>query len=312
MLIAGFDAGQTNTRCRVSKWNGVSWISRGEGYGPGVSHLAAKGGKERFLYAIRSSAANALKASEGSELDAAVVGASGIEQGTGLQASACQLLAQTLHLPLAKVDVTGDEFTAMRGAFPDGDGIVMISGTGMICLGRNIKGQEHRCGGWGWRLDGAGSTFDLGHQGLQLSMAMADGRLPDHQLRKMLWDQISCDTAEQVKAWVVKPDCDVAMIAALAPTVVDCAATGLAEAETIVTRSASALARCAGTVAAVLGMDHPNLVGHGGGLTQLHHFRQAVERAVRQELGDVTWVDATGDACHGALTMAKELSLRRH
>ena len=110
---------------------------------------------------------------------------------------------------------------------------------------------------------------------------------------------------------MVKPDCDAARIAALAPTVVNCAAAGFAEAETIVTRSASALARCAGTVAGVLGVDRPNLVGHGGGLTHLHHFRRSVERAVRQELGDVTWVDATGDACHGALTMAKELCLRR-
>ena len=140
---------------------------------------------------------------------------------------------------------------------------------------------------------------------------MADGRLPDHQLRRDLWQQLSCDSAAQVKALVVKPDCDSARIAALAPTVVDCAAAGLAEAETIVTRSASALARCAGTVAGVLGMDRPNLVGHGGGLTHLHHFRQAVERAVRQELGNVTWVNATGDACHGALTICKELSLRR-
>ena len=311
MLIAGFDAGQTSTRCRVSRWDGQAWIIHGEGRGPGVSHLAAAHARERFLHAIRCSAAEALGPAQSPELDAAVVGASGIEQGTGLQASACELLAEALQLPLERVDVTGDECTALRGAFPDGDGIVMISGTGMICTGRNREGQEHRCGGWGWRLDGAGSTFDLGHQGLQLSVAMADGRLPDHQLRRDLWQQLSCDSAAQVKALVVKPDCDAARIAALAPTVVDCAAAGLAEAETIVTRSASALARCAGTVAGVLGMDRPNLVGHGGGLAHLHHFRQAVERAVRQELGDVTWVDATGDACHGALTIGKELSLRR-
>ena len=311
MLIAGFDAGQTSTRCRISHWNGASWISSGEGSGPGVSHLAAPGGRERFVHAIRCSAAEALGSSPNSELDAAVVGASGIEKETRLQASACQLLAETLQLPLARVNVTGDECTALRGAFPDRDGIVMISGTGMICLGRNVQGQEHRCGGWGWRLDGAGSTFDLGQQGLQLSVAMADGRLPDHQLRLDLWNQLSCDTAEQVKAWVVQPDCDSAKIAALAPTVVQWAAAGFAEAEAIVTRSATALATCAGTVARVLAMDHPQLVGHGGGLTHLHHFRQAVERAVQQDIGEVRWVRASGDACHGALTMAQELSLKQ-
>ena len=311
MLIAGFDAGQTRTRCRISHWNGASWISSGEGSGPGVSHLAATGGRERFVQAIRCSAEEALRTSPSSELDAAVVGASGIEQGTRLQTSACQLLAETLQLPLPRVKVTGDERTALRGAFPDGDGIVMISGTGMICLGRNIQGEEHRCGGWGWRLDGAGSTFDLGHQGLQLSVAMADGRLPDHQLRQDLWEQLSCDTAEQVKAWVVQQECDSAKIAALAPTVVEWAATGFGEAEAIVNRSATALATCAGTVARVLAMDRPQMVGHGGGLTHLHHFRQAVERAIQQEMGVVRWVRASGDACQGALTMAQELSLKQ-
>tara|TARA_B100001175_G_scaffold235700_1_gene202091 strand:+ start:11240 stop:12178 length:939 start_codon:yes stop_codon:yes gene_type:complete len=311
MLIAGFDAGQTSTRCRISQWDGTSWKICGEGSGPGVSHLAATGGRERFLHAVRCSAANALGTSASCELDAAVVGASGIEQGTRLQASACQLLAETLQLPLARVNVTGDEYTALRGAFPDDEGIVMISGTGMICLGRNVQGQEHRCGGWGWRLDGAGSTFDLGHQGLQLSMAMADGRLPDHQLRQDLWKQLSCATAEQVKAQVVQPECDSARIAALAPIVVEYAAAGYAEAEAIVTRSATALASCAGTVARALAMDHPRLVGHGGGLTHLHHFRQAVERAVQKDIGAMRWVRASGDACQGALSIALDLSLKQ-
>ena len=42
----------------------------------------------------------------------------------------------------------------------------------LIVLGRNENGHEHRCGGWGWLLDGAGSAYDLGHQGLQLTLRM--------------------------------------------------------------------------------------------------------------------------------------------
>ena len=311
MLIAGFDAGQTRTRCRVSRWDGMVWHPIGEGRGPGVSHLAAGGGTARFVEAIRTSAAAALGSMPSSALEGAVVGASGVEQGTALQNSACQLLARTLQLPLDRVRVTGDERTALWGAFPDGAGIVMISGTGMICLGRNAEGQEHRCGGWGWRLDGAGSSFDLGHQGLQLSLAMADGRMPDHPLRRQLWTQLSCTSAAQVKALVVQPSCDAATIAALAPTVVASAAAGLAEAEIIVNRSAAALARCAATVARVLAMKQPRLAGHGGGLEHLNHFRQAVRRCVQRELEDVTWVSPAGDACQGALAMATTLGIQR-
>ena len=310
MLIAGFDAGQTSTRCRISRWDGAIWTPVGAGRGPGVSHLAACDGAESFLQAILNSAAAALDSTNSTALTAAAVGASGIEQGTPLQDHACQLLATALNLPRHRVTVTGDERTALWGAFPDGAGIVMISGTGMICLGRDRRGREHRCGGWGWRLDGAGSTFDLGHQGLQLSLAMADGRLPDHPLRQRLWSQLSCTSAAQVKASVVQPDCDPATIAALAPIVVECAATGCREAEAIVTRSAATLARCASTVAGVLAMERPKLVGQGGGLEHLPHFRRAVEQAVQREMGAAIWISAAGDACQGALTMACELGLK--
>ena len=308
MLIAGFDAGQTGTRCRISRWDGAIWQPIGEGHGPGVCHLAAPGGADRFLSAIRTSAAAALGETASSGLDAAVMGASGIEQGTPLQDNACQLLAQALQLPRAQVNVTGDERTALWGAFPDGAGLVIICGTGMICLGRDDQGREHRCGGWGWRLDGAGSCFDLGHEGLQLSLAMADGRVPDHPMRQQLWSQLSCASAAEVKARVVQPSCDTATIAALAPTVVECAAAGLGAAEAIVTRSAVALAHCAATVCRVLAVDQPRLVGHGGGLMHLSHFRRAVERAVQRELGEVRWVKPAGDACQGALAMAAALS----
>ena len=186
-LLAGFDAGQTHTRCRLSVVQKGLHQTVGEGEGPGVSHLDAPQGERSFIEAIRTSAQHALKDHPAGVIQAAVVGASGIEQGTALQQHAERLVGQALAIGddtrLTKVLVTGDERTALRGAIPEGAGILAISGTGMIVLGRNGNGHEHRCGGWGWLLDGAGSAFDLGHQGLQMTMRMADGRMADHPLR---------------------------------------------------------------------------------------------------------------------------------
>ena len=49
-LIAGFDAGQTHTTCRLaaSRSGAAAPEPLAEGVGPGVSHLAAEGGAERF------------------------------------------------------------------------------------------------------------------------------------------------------------------------------------------------------------------------------------------------------------------------
>ena len=307
MLLAGFDAGQTTTRCRISRLAGDRHQLLATGSGPGVSHLEAAGGIERFQTAIRSSAADAGPIGR---LDAAAIGASGIERGTALEGRASQLIAQTLDLPPERALATGDERTALRGAFDDQAGIVAISGTGMICIGRNDRGLEHRSGGWGWRLDGAGSAFDLGHQGLQLCLRMADGRLPDHPLRNELWNQLGCNSSVDIKALVIRPDFGAAEFAALAPTVVAAAEAGLSEARRIVDRSADAQAEAVQSVAMALGISQPRVVGQGGAFENLQPFRIAVEQALANRLPGARWCQPLGDACDGALNLARELLIR--
>ena len=310
MLLAGFDAGQTSTRCRVCRWQEDGWQIIGEGSGPGVSHLDAAGGAERFRQAVLTSLKSACEGEGERRLDAAVIGASGIEQGTALQPKATALLADALSLPEDRVLATGDERTALRGAFPEGDGIILISGTGMICLGRDRQGKEHRCGGWGWMLDGAGSAFDLGHQGLQLTLQMADGRRPDHPLRQRMWKQLGCRSHADVKAWVVQPSRTAADLAALAPLLVAAADAGLPAAQDILQRSAAALVSCAATVALELALPQPAVAGLGGVLQHPGSVQRAVEVGIIAEIPGARWAPAASDACWGALTMARELVLR--
>ena len=294
----------------------------GDGSGPGVSHLDTADGEERFRSAIRSSLNRARldwtqrlgrDANEAEPILAAAIGASGIEAGTPLQKRGGALLASELQLPEARCLATGDERTALRGAFPDQAGIVLISGTGMIVVGRDANGREHRCGGWGWRLDGAGSAFDIGHEALQLSVKMADGRAPDGTLRQRLWDALSCRSAADLKALVVSPDHGVADHAKLAPLVDDAAAQGDAAARAILQRSASALAQAAAASAKALDLNTPSLAARGGALEHLSEFRQLVNQAVFAQLPRSIWQSASGDACDGALACALEVTeLRPH
>ena len=308
--LAGFDAGQTRTRCRISDWEDGRWTCVGEGSGPGVSHLDAPKGEQRFIEAIRRSTTAAGQSADDHPLTAAVIGASGIEHGSELERRGSALLAQVLQLPTDRVAATGDERTALRGAFPDGAGIVLISGTGMICLGRTERGHEHRCGGWGWHLDGAGAAFDLGHQGLQLTLQMADGRQPDHPLRHQLWRKLNCSSSAALKALVVQPEFGPAGFAALAPEVLAAADAGLAEAQRIVDRSAQALASAVEAVSTTLQLAEPAVVGLGGALEHLPSFRRRVHAALAQRRPQAQWLTPAGDACSGALTMAVELRPR--
>lgn len=310
MLFAGFDAGQTRTRCRISRWTADGWMTVCEGQGSGVCHLDAPDGAARFRAAVGSSLKAALGQRDALELDAAVIGASGIEQGTELQHRAGDLVAQELLMPPDHVLATGDERTALHGAFPDSPGIVLISGTGMICIGRNARGEEARSGGWGWLLDGAGAAFDLGHQGLQLSLRMADGRLPDHPLRQRLWKAMHCHSSAQVKAMVVNPDFGAAGFAALAPLVVTAAEEGLVEASHILRRSAHALTECVITVGGRLELTDPQLAARGGAIEHLQGYRRVIEDVLSHQFPQARWSAASGDACDGALTLARGLRQR--
>ena len=316
-ILAGFDAGQTKCRCRLSVWENGKLQRVSDGSGPGVSHLDADDGEERFRSAIRSSLNNArrnwterlgLDPDEAEPITAAAIGASGVEVGTPLQARGGALLASELQLPEARCLATGDERTALRGAFPDQAGIVLISGTGMIVVGRDAHGREHRCGGWGWRLDGAGSAFDIGHHALQLSVKMADGRSADGPLRQRLWDALSCGSSAQLKSLVVSPGHDVADQAKLAPLVDEAAAEGDAAARAILQQSASALAQAAAATAQALDLKTPSLAARGGALEHLSQFRQLVNQAIIELLPGSNWQSAAGDACDGALACALERS----
>ena len=322
MLIAGFDAGQTHTRCRLQRVILPAEVCRSrptseeatrnlsEGEGSGVCHLDASDGEKRFCDAIHSSLQAAFSAAGlplDTRLDAAVVGASGIEQGTALQQRGQGLLSETLRLNAQRVQVTGDERTVLHAVFPEAAGIVLISGTGMICIGRNAKGREHRCGGWGWRLDGGGSAYDIGLHGLQLSLRMADGRVPESALRTALWNALHCTSASALKALAAGPHLSVADLARLAPLVEASATSGDRQALAVLNHSAASLAEAVSAVATPLALATPAISGQGGAITHLPTFRNCVEQALDQRLPGWRWQQEGGDACDGALRLAQTL-----
>lgn len=319
-LIAGFDAGQTHTSCRlalVAADGGIQPVASGEG--PGVSHLAASGGEERFLAALRTSYGAARAAlGNGSRpslaLGAAAAGASGIEAGTDLEQQGQTLIATALGLPLERVRASGDERTALLGACGRGAGILVISGTGSIALGQDGQGREHRCGGWGWQLDGAGSAMDLGRDGLALSLRMADGRLPESALRARLWAALAdaegitgaAITGQWIKAQVVAPGFAPAGFARLAPAVNRLAAGGDPDAARIVQHSANALVELVSGVAERLELTAPAVFATGA-LTHLDQLRDRFAAALQSALPAARLREPRGDALAGALQVAAAL-----
>ena len=243
---------------------------------------------------------------------AAAIGASGIETGSPVQQQGLALAAEALGLLRARLWVGGDERTALRGAFPEGAGIVVISGTGTIAVGRDGCGREQRCAGWGWILDAAGSAFDIGRDGLARSLEMADGRRPQGALLERLWQGLELDpddpqAPQLIKARVVAPGFVPAGLARLAPLVEQAAAAGDDEALAILRRNGEALADSVAGVARALDLEAPPVAALGGAITHLVLFRDQFRQALAQRLPGACLQEPAGDAASGALAIAREL-----
>jgi glucosamine kinase len=243
------------------------------------------------------------------------VGASGIEHGSGVQKLGLELAATALGLCPERLVVTGDERTALAGAFPHGEGIVVISGTGTIAIGCDRTGHHHRCAGWGWLLDGAGSAMDIGRDALSLSLQMADGRHPDDPLRQAIWQSLGLglddpQTPQRIKALVVKPSFGPAGFAALAPVVELQADAGNPLALGILRRHGEALVAMAVAIATHLALPAPTVCTLGGAITHLERLREAFGQSLADALPQSHWVEPAGDGCDGALSLAAALRQR--
>jgi len=160
-------------------------------------------------------------------------------------------------------------------------------------------------------VDGAGSAMDIGRDGLALSLQMADGRRPDGPLRPKLWQALGLEASEPastqaLKALVVEPGFGAAGFARLAPVVAELAAAGDPDCQAIVERSALALAAMAATIANQLHLPEPLVWPMGGALAHLTALGEAFAAALSQTCPGAQIAVPGGDACSGALEMARD------
>ena len=140
--------------------------------------------------------------------------------------------------------ITHDAMAALVGGTGKREGVVVIAGTGAIAFGMNARGEERRASGWGYLLGDEGSGYWIGLQGLRALCRAEDGRAPTTALRDRLLTETRLERAQQL----VKPmysEWKPVDIAALAPAVLECAATGDPGASEIAELAAGELSQAA-------------------------------------------------------------------
>lgn len=217
-IVVGVDGGGSRTRAVVADESG-STIGTAEG-GPSA---VRPGDVERSASVIAAVVADALAAADAGRTTPSVltVGVAGVGRDPERQALQRALFARGLA---EEIVVQPDALVALEDAFGDGQGILLISGTGSVAYGRGPTGTVARCGGWGPVCGDEGSGAWIGRRALSVVTAAADGREPETALTGVIVTAAEVSSVEDLIGWGSRAT--PADLASLAPAVLQSAESG--------------------------------------------------------------------------------------
>ncbi len=181
-LFLGVDAGQTVTTAVIGDALGQIL---GEGDGGQSNRVKGPEGRIRLIRAATDALSGACKqagfAAGGIEFESACLGFTG--------AIADQEPVLRVILMCRRMLVTDDAVIALAGARGNRPGIVAITGTGAVVMGRNAGGATARAGGWGHLFGNEGAGWGIAREGLRAARRFHEEWGPPTLLHDLFLEQ---------------------------------------------------------------------------------------------------------------------------
>ena len=219
-IYLGVDGGGTKTHAALfdERKNVI-----GEGYA-GASNPLRVGLEPAVdnIFQALTAASEAANESRG-DIAAAVFGLAGVRR-VDLRQRMRERLMQKLGIKT--VEVVTDAEIALFGTTLGKSGVVVIAGTGSICLGRNESGETAIAGGWGPIAGDEGGGAGIARRGLQAIAKASDGRGALTKLSAAGTVYFRAATPENLLTAIYSPQMDNAKIAGFAKFVVETAQSG--------------------------------------------------------------------------------------
>jgi N-acetylglucosamine kinase-like BadF-type ATPase len=291
--LIGVDVGGTKTVAGVS--DGDRIIARADGPGAAVRPGRALASAATVAEVVRQALAKAGRLTG----DILLVGAA----GAGREPERDELRKALRSENVAeRVVVTTDIEIALAAAFGDQPGIVVSAGTGSVAVGRDRTGRQHRIGGYGWQMGDEGSGYAIGRAALGAVSRAADGRSPRTALTDRVLSATRSGDFDALVRWAA--GASPAEVAALAPPVLETAATGDVLAQGIADYAARELSQLAICLLPVMEIDPPVGVAITGGLLAADTpLRRRVLERLTEEPG-LQPIEIPVDPVLGALRLA--------
>ncbi|MGD0051037.1 MAG: BadF/BadG/BcrA/BcrD ATPase family protein [Vulcanimicrobiaceae bacterium] len=294
MIAIGVDAGGTQTHAALAEDGRLLREARGAAANPTALGVAVAA--EAIVATIRDVLA-------GAEAETIHVGAAGAARAVVADALCARVAAA---FPGTVVTVGDDAAIALRAALPDGDGAVLIAGTGSIAYAER-GATTHRVGGLGWLAGDEGSAFWIGLQAVKLFGRVLDGRAARDETTDLVARALDARDRDRYLSAIYDAPLQPATLAALAPSVVAFAGKGNRASTKIVQQAAQELADLAKAVLRAAGLADaaPTLVLAGGLLRENSLLSFLLETRLNGDIPGVAIVRGGDEPVRGALRLAE-------
>lgn len=294
MIAVGVDAGGTSTDVLVSRDGAV--VGEASAGGANATTLGIDDAADVILRAMR-------EALHGLKPDAVHVGAA----GAGREKVAAELQALIgSAFPHARVAVGGDAAIALRAALPEGDGAVLIAGTGSIAY------AEHgtlcvRAGGLGPLAGDEGSAYAIGLAAIKLYGRVLDGRAQRDETADLAARALAAPDRAAFLAALYDRNLAPAEVAALAQPIIAFAGKGNRASTKIVQQAALDLGDLAKSVLRAAGLleASPPIALAGGLLRENSLLSFLLESRLTGDIPGATIVKGGEPPVRGALRLAE-------
>lgn len=303
-FVLGLDGGGTKTHVICADTAG-SVV--GEGISGPASLTAVTPGAASFNVneAIRQATSN-LPGDH--NLAVLVAGIAGLDAPSE-EAVAKQVLSSVLTpWNLGQFHICNDSLIALENGTEKADALVLISGTGSNCYGRNAAGEVAKTGGMDYILTDQGSGYAIGRSTLRVAVKSFDGRIARTMLEQFVCEHFSIKTLAELKPKVHQPLLSKSEIAELVQVCVRAADSGDVQAQAILLHATEELSLMATTVLHRLKLTAaaPDCV-LAGSITKLATVQTGISEAIKAVAPQAQIVIPTQAPAHGAVKMALKM-----
>lgn len=299
-IALGVDGGASSLKIAIARDGGTPSFAEAPGANPNLI------GMEEFLARLKDFISGELEAAG---LDIKLVtsagfGLSGIDRPD--QKEQAERFVRTDLLPqCANTWVGNDALAALRIGAGELRGLVLIAGTGSICVGVDVNGEIRRSGGWGEAFGDEGSAFWIGREALSAASQMADGRRRKTELLDSILAHLHLDQPGDLIPWygVQTREEFKRSAAEITPRVLGLWQAADPAADELIARAIEQLIELVDALADTGG---EKLVCAGGLFSRSEPFYESFAGRIRKRLPAITPIRLVDPPSLGALQLGKE------